>query len=95
MSLDEHPGDAGVEEGDPAAPYHGPQRDLRDVGLAVRCHRAEAPDLDADAREVREAAEGVGGDLERAVRDVATLVGRGKTEQHTVLPYYHSFVFLM
>src|SRR2546430_2513965 len=58
-----------------SAPGRGARAEGGEVGTALGGHRGEAADLDGDAGEVGEAAEGVGGDLGGAVADLAGLDG--------------------
>src|SRR5262249_25810551 len=65
-SSQQHPGDAGGHEVRERPREERAQPEPREVVAALGDERADAADLYADRAEVGEAAEGVGGDRERA-----------------------------
>ena len=66
VSADEHGDDAGGHEVGHGPGQHGAKSEASEVIAAVRDQGSDASDLDADRAEVREAAQGEGGDGEAA-----------------------------
>jgi hypothetical protein len=89
-STDQHTRDGGGHEAGEGAAEQRTQTELSQIAAAFRSERADAADLDADGEEIREAAQGVGGD------DVGTVAQRlCKSDGCVVLPSKPTMLYLI